>query len=220
MGQYYKAVFLAENQKPIASVSSYDFGSGAKLMEHSWEKNPMVRFVERQLMVAPQKLVWAGDYADEEDPTTLSNAEIKLLAHEESEYWNSKVLKEKGVNLYSLSDTIGKLIHDERVENKYEHDYKGVAPLTAKYLVNHDKKEFVNKTKTPKDSDGWKIHPLPLLTCEGNGRGGGDFFVSTEKKQGNVELIGVWARDKISVVSTKAEIPKGFTELVFDLMER
>jgi hypothetical protein len=220
MGQYYKAVFLAENQKPIASVSSYDFGSGAKLMEHSWEKNPMVRFVERQLMVAPQKLVWAGDYADEEDPTTLSNAEIKLLADEKSEYWNSKVLKEKGVNLYSLSDTIGKLIHDERVENKYEHDYKGVAPLTAKYLVNHDKKEFVNKTKTPKDSDGWKIHPLPLLTCEGNGRGGGDFFVSTEKKQGNVELIGVWARDKISVVSKKAEIPKGFTELVFDLTER
>jgi hypothetical protein len=220
MGQYYKAVFLAENQKPIASVSSYDFGSGAKLMEHSWEKNPMVRFVERQLMVAPQKLVWAGDYADEEDPTTLSNAEIKLLADEESEYWNSKVLKEKGVNLYSLSDTIGKLIHDERVENKYEHDYKGVAPLTAKYLVNHDKKQFINKTKTPKDSDGWKIHPLPLLTCEGNGRGGGDFFVSTEKKQGNVELIGVWARDKISVVSKKAEIPKGFTELVFDLTER
>ena len=220
MGQYYKAVFLAENQKPIASVSSYDFGSGAKLMEHSWEKNPMVRFVERQLMVAPQKVVWAGDYADEEDPTTITEREIKLLADEESDYWNSKVLKEKGVNLYSLSDTIGKLIHDERVENKYEHDYKGVAPLTAKYLVNHDKKEFVNKTKVPKDGDGWKIHPLPLLTCEGNGRGGGDFFVSTEKKQGNVELIGVWARDKISVVSKKAEIPKGFTELVFDLMER
>jgi len=220
MGQYYKAVFLAENQKPIASVSSYDFGSGAKLMEHSWEKNPMVRFVERQLMVAPQKVVWAGDYADEEDPTTITEREIKLLADEESDYWNSKVLKEKGVNLYSLSDTIGKLIHDERVENKYEHDYKGVAPLTAKYLVNHDKKQFVNKTKTPKDGDGWKIHPLPLLTCEGNGRGGGDFFVSTEKKQGNVELIGVWARDKISVVSKKAEIPKGFTELVFDLTER
>ncbi len=220
MGQYYKAVFLAENQKPIASVSSYDFGSGAKLMEHSWEKNPMVRFVERQLMVAPQKVVWAGDYADEEDPTTITEREIKLLADEESDYWNSKVLKEKGVNLYSLSDTIGKLIHDERVENKYQHDYKGVAPLTAKYLVNHDKKQFVNKTKTPKDGDGWKIHPLPLLTCEGNGRGGGDFFVSTEKKQGNVELIGVWARDKISVVSKKAEIPKGFTELVFDLTER
>lgn len=220
MGQYYKAVFLAENKKPIASVSSYDFGSGAKLMEHSWAKNPFVRFVERQLMVAPQKVVWAGDYADHEDPTTITEREIKLLADEESEYWNAEKLRKDGVNLYSLADTIGKLIHDERVENKYEHDYKGVAPLTAKYLVNHDKKQFVNKTKVPKDGDGWKIHPLPLLTCEGNGRGGGDFYINTEKKQGNVKLIGIWARDRISVVSTKAEIPKGFTELVFDLIER
>jgi hypothetical protein len=219
MGQYYRCVFLTENNKPLASVVSYDFGNGAKLMEHSWEKNPFVRFVERQLMVAPQKLVWAGDYADHEDPKTITAREIKLLADEESEYWNSKVLKEKGVNLYSLSETIGKLTHDENNKNKYEHDYKEVAPLTAKYLVNHDKKEFVNKTKTPKDGNGWKIHPLPLLTCEGNGRGGGDFHINTEKKQGNVELIGTWARDRISVVSTKTEIPKDFTELIFDLVE-
>ena len=30
MGQYYKCVFLTENNKPLASVSSYDFGNGAK----------------------------------------------------------------------------------------------------------------------------------------------------------------------------------------------
>lgn len=220
MGQYYKAVFLAENNKPIASVSSYDFGNGAKLMEHSWEKNPFVRFVERQLMVSPQRVVWAGDYADHENPKTITAREIKLLADETSEYWSAKKLKADGVNLYSLADTIGRITHTESVKSKYEHDYKEVAPLTAKYLVNLDKKQFVNKTKTPKDGDGWKIHPLPLLTCEGNGRGGGDFYINTEKNQGNVELIGTWARDRISVVSTKAEIPKDFTELVFDLVER
>ena len=219
MGQYYKAVFLAENQKPITSVSSYDFGSGAKLMEHSWAKNPFVRFVERQLMITPQRVVWAGDYADHENPKTITAREIKLLADEESEYWSAKKLRKDGVNLYSLSDTIGRLTHSESVKSKYEHDYKEVAPLTAKYLVNLDKKQFINKTKAPKDGDGWKLHPLPLLTCEGNGRGGGDFHIDTEKKQGNVELIGTWARDRISVVSTKAEIPKDFTELVFDLVE-
>lgn len=213
MGQYYKAVFLTEKNKPLASVSSYDFGSGAKLMEHSWAKNPFVRFVERQLMVAPQKVVWAGDYADHEDPTTITESEIKLLADEESEYWNAEKLKAEGVNLYSLADTIGRITHTESVKSKYEHDYREVAPLTAKYLVNHDKKQFVNKTKVPKDGDGWKIHPLPLLTCEGNGRGGGDF-------RGDSPLVGLWARDRISVVSTKAEIPKDFTELVFDLVER
>jgi hypothetical protein len=212
MGQYYKAIFLTENNKPLASVSSYDFGNGAKLMEHSWRKNSFVRFVERQLMVQPQKVVWGGDYADHEDPTTLSKAEIKLLADEESEYWNTEKLKAEGVNLYSLADTIGKLTHDESVKNKYEHDYKGIAPLTAKYLINHDTKQFVDKSKTPKDNDGWQIHPLPLLTCEGNGRGGGDY-------RGESPLIGLWARNRISVATKKSDIPKGFEELIFDIKE-
>ncbi len=212
MGQYYRCVFLNENQKPITSVVSYDFGSGAKLTEHSWAKNPFVRFVERQLMITPQRVVWSGDYADEEDPSTITPFEIKALADEKSEYWNSKVLKEKGINLYSLSDIVGKLTHDENVKSKYEHDYKSVAPLTAKYLVNHDRKEFVDKSKTPKDNDGWQMHPLPLLTCEGNGRGGGDY-------RGESDLIGIWARNIIGVVTKKSDIPKDYKEIRFDLVE-
>ena len=212
MGQYYKAIFINENQKPIASVSSYDFGSGAKLMEHSWTKNSFVRFVERQLMVTPQRVVWGGDYADNEEPSTLTPMEIKSLVDEDSDYWNSEVIKEKGVNLYSLSETIGKLTSNEEVKNKYEHDFKEIAPLTAKYLINHDKKQFVDKTKTPKDAEGWQVHPLPLLTCEGNGRGGGDF-------RGESDLIGLWARNRISVATKKSEIPKEFKELVFDIKE-
>jgi hypothetical protein len=47
------------------------------------------------------------------------------------------------------------------------------------------------------------------LTCEGNGRGGGDY-------RGESPLIGSWARDVISVSDTK---PKDFEELVFDLVE-
>lgn len=212
MGQYYKAIFINENQKPITSVSSYDFGSGAKLMEHSWLKNSFVRFVERQLMVTPQRIVWGGDYADNEEPSTLTPMEIKSLVDEDSDYWNSEVIKEKGVNLYSLSETIGKLTSNEEVKNKYEHEFKEIAPLTAKYLINHDKKQFVNKTKTPKDAEGWQVHPLPLLTCEGNGRGGGDF-------RGESDLIGIWARNRISVTTKKSDIPKEFQELIFDIKE-
>ena len=212
MGQYYKAIFLTENNKPLASVSSYDFGSGAKLMEHSWMKNPMVRFVERQLLVEPQKVVWGGDYADHEDPTTLSEMEIKLLADDDSEYNNTEKIKENGANLYDLSDLVGKLTHDENIKNKYEHDYRSVASLKVKYLINHDKKQFVDKSKTPKDDDGWQIHPLPLLTCEGNGRGGGDY-------RGESPLIGMWARNKISVATKKSDIPKGFEEIIFDIKE-
>ena len=80
--------------------------------------------------------------------------------------------------------------------------------IRDRYLINYDKKEFVNKTKVPKDSEGWQIHPLPLLTCEGNGRGGGDF------RGDEVKLIGRWSRDKIGVASKKTKVPKDFKEII------
>tara|TARA_B100000963_G_C22629569_1_gene674181 strand:- start:749 stop:1399 length:651 start_codon:yes stop_codon:yes gene_type:complete len=216
MGQYYKPIFLNENNKPISYAYSHDFGSGLKLMEHSWMLNPFVRFIENQLMLQAQKLVWAGDYADNENPKTITSKEIKALSREDSEYWNAEILKKEGINLYSLSELVGKISHDETIpknKNKYDYKYKKIAPTNAKYLINYDKKEFVNKTKVPKDNDGWKIHPLPLLTCEGNGRGGGDF------RGDEVKLVGRWSRDKIGVVTKKTEIPKDFKEIIFDLTE-
>jgi len=85
---------------------------------------------------------------------------------------------------------------------------KGVVDPIYRYLVNHTKKQYVDKMTVP-DNDGWRIHPLPLLTCEGNGRGGGDF-------RGESDLIGSWARDVISVEKT---IPEGYKLIVFDLVE-
>ena len=76
------------------------------------------------------------------------------------------------------------------------------------FLVNHTKRQFVDKSKVPKGLGGFQIHPLPLLTCEGNGRGGGDF-------DGTSPLIGSWARD---VISAEKTAPDGFTELAFDLV--
>ena len=77
-----------------------------------------------------------------------------------------------------------------------------------RYIVNHNKKQFVDKTKVPKQ-ENFTLHPLPLLTCEGNGRGGGDY-------RGESPLIGSWARD---IISVEEVAPEGFEELVFDLVE-
>ena len=64
------------------------------------------------------------------------------------------------------------------------------------YFVNHDKQEYVDLRPF-----GNGPHPIPLLTAEGNGRGGGDY-------RGNGrEFVGIWARD---VVSVDKEIPEGF----------
>ena len=86
-------------------------------------------------------------------------------------------------------------------------------------MINHTKKEYVDTAKCPV-TDTWtdpqtkiehefKVHPLPLLTCEGNGRGGGDFRVENK-------YTGTWARDVISV-SNKA--PKNFVEINPDFKE-
>jgi hypothetical protein len=49
-----------------------------------------------------------------------------------------------------------------------------------------------------------KIHPLPLLTADGNGRGGGDYNGE------GIDHVGTWARDRISLMK---EIPEDFTEI-------
>lgn len=177
MGQYYKPIILEDKEmKPKAWMYSHKYDSGLKLMEHSWMKNDFVATFEKQISVDGKyfgsRVVWAGDYADEEDGTKET--------------------------LYALCGDANQ-INPKAVKKVDEYPY----------LVNHTKQEFVDKTKVP-DVDGWRIHPLPLLTCEGNGRGGGDFH-------GESELIGAWARDVISAERVK---PEGMKEIIFDLIER
>jgi hypothetical protein len=186
MGQYYKAILLKElkdgkTKEEIKTwFNSWDYECGLKLMEHSWMKNPFVKAVETKLSEEPQRVVWAGDYADEEEDSVFINSE-----GEEEKY-----------TLYTLASDETKL--GDKVKPKH-----------FRYVVNHTKKTFVDKNKVPKDNDGWRIHPLPLLTVEGNNRGGGDF-------RGESPLIGIWARDLISVSTKK---PKEYSEIIFDLTE-
>lgn len=170
MGQYYRPVILADNKKTVLTfLSSYDYGNGAKLMEHSYIGNSLVSAFETLIQDKPQRVVWGGDYADE--------------------------CKNRKSNVY---DRCKDKLKSEQIDSK---------PITEpKYIINHSKKEYVDKglvkKMTASWSDGMRIHPLPLLTCEGNGRGGGDYRSDKDENK-----IGSWARDLISVSNTK---PKGF----------
>jgi hypothetical protein len=84
-------------------------------------------------------------------------------------------------------------------EGKEPFEYKG-PPASYPYIVNHTKKVYIEKK-------GNGLHPLALLTAEGNGRGGGDY------NGANMDLVGTWARD---VISMENEAP-GYTliECVF-----
>jgi hypothetical protein len=188
MGQYYRPTFLGKKNKPISFVRCYDFGSGAKLMEHSWMANDFVGFVIKEYI------------------------KVNLANDGEKEYYNEKYIDENGLNIYDLTE-LAVQITDPSITDPYNQKIDLALPKKFKYLINHTKKEFVDKSKVPSNSEGWTIHPLPLLTCEGNGRGGGDF--RGEEK----DLVGRWSRDEIEVSSVKGDIPKGFTEVVFDIIE-
>jgi hypothetical protein len=189
MGQYYSAISLdAETYLSSHDHSGGDGGfNGLKLMEHSYIGNPLTAAVENLIKEGGawygHRIVWGGDYADPE-PNTGDKE------------------NPDGYNLYELIQ-IRKIVpakDQERNEN-------------LNYLINLDKNEFVDLSKVEKDNYGLKIHPLPLLTCEGNGRGGGDFWTENEEY---LNLIGSWARNKVTIQSKK---PKDMKEIKFNLVE-
>jgi len=96
-------------------------------------------------------------------------------------------------NLYSIAS--------EEMYAYKETDPRVLGRLEPRYdfVVNHTKGEYV-------DTYQKIVHPLPLLTSEGCGRGGGDY-------RGKSEYVGYWARDQISVEKTP---PRGYKELKTD----
>lgn len=184
MGQYYKPVNLDKQE----FVYSHDYGNGLKLMEHSWIGNKFVGAIMNLLATggdwSDNRIVWAGDYADDEPKSEFLTEET---------------------NIYGSMDDDNKIKPRKTNEN-------------YRFIVNLDNKEYVDITKVPVsevwEGDEWKIHPLPLLTAEGNGRGGGDYHGKNKRKR--EKLVGRWARKRITV---QDEVPEGMKELIFDLTE-
>jgi hypothetical protein len=193
MGQYFKPVNITKKEW----LYSHDYNNGLKLMEHSWIGNNFVQTVESLLTPgnswSGDRIVWSGDYAED----------LKLLVDKE------------GVNIYSLCS----LCSDESEFSKLK--FKNIKPegvvkldKSYRYIVNIDKGMFVDKKKVPKSENGWQIHPLPLLTSQGNGKGGGDFYGDDDKN-----IVGSWAGDRIVVSATKPDSNYNYTELSFNLVE-
>lgn len=177
MGQYYYPVSIEKKEH----VCSHDYGNGLKLMEHSYVGNNFMKVVERLISKGGRwfgdRIVWAGDYADNEVVDGVETTE----------------------KLYNICDVN---IKPDEVKSR-----------KLRFLKNLDTNEYVDLNKVPVTDEKWalQIHPLSLLTCEGNGRGGGDF--RGEDPNG---LIGKWARNRVVMQKTR---PRSATELIFDLIE-
>jgi len=195
MGQYYKPVSIEKKEH----VFSHDYNKGLKLMEHSYIGNNFVAAVESLLVKGGRwhgdHIVWGGDYADPE-PETI-----------DAEH-------ENGRNLYDICETKIKPVIKSHITGTYR--------KKLNFLKNLDTNEFIDLRKVPPTDEGdWedekgkkrhyimRIHPLPLLTCEGNGRGGGDYHKENP-------LVGLWTRNRVVM---QKERPRNCKEIVFDVVE-
>jgi len=195
MGQYYNPCILTENKKQVkAWVYSHDIKYKLKRSDGSViEIGNGLKLMEHSYL--------KNDFVMAFESLIVDNPENVVWC---GDYANN--VKGCKTNLYDRCKDDSKVTPSDKPNIS-----------KTRYVINHDKKEFVDKYKVVESEHGYKLHPLPLLTCNSNGRGGGDFRVDNEMNQGNVKLIGKWAYNLISVSSKK---PKGYKEIIFDLVER
>ena len=188
MGQYYHPSVLKKNWKtaknPVeCSLYSHKFNNGLKLMEHSYAGNGFVGAMCHLLATTYKgyPFVWVGDYADNQITKCYPKGKQDENGNEGAYIYGfaSDVCETK-----RIGDLTTSLIASGATGKQYA------------YAINFTKKEFVKIPKFNKKE--WRIHPLPLLCADGNGRGGGDYGFDDER-------VGSWAYDRIGVTNSKKE---------------
>lgn len=190
MGQYYYPTILRKKGKRYFSEQfySHQYDNGLKLMEHSYIGNNFVETVLAQLYNRPGRLAWIGDYHE--------NGDMHDKALEKVFYRHYKK--------FAKTD-------------KYT-PAKEVTKRVGRFILNHDKKCFIDLEDYEKNAfqDDWgcKVHPIPLLTAVGNGRGGGDYW-----NQDDIDMVGAWAGDLLETQDVKPNGYADFTDM-YDFKER
>ena len=215
MGQCFRAAAI--NRKEW--VNPYDYVNFAKMMEQGWLRNPYVMAVEGLLAAGEPwhkaKIVWAGDYGTAKK--FLTKTQCAIYAH-----WYPKAEPAHFAKFPQCAEPNVRDFCTRPTDKQYKSwMYKMLTPAEVtfkraykefRFIVNHTKKEFVDKRQCP-SVNGWRVHPLPLLTSNENHSGGSYYTEDPEQ----LRLIGSWAGDSISVESVK---PEGFTLIRPNFAER
>ena len=181
MGQYYKAIILASQQEDAKEIIRTWIDPDYYSNGYKLMEHSYIR---NQFVQAVEYLI---------SPLGMFYKSRLVWAGDYAD-------PEQGLNenLYKIAS---------HVSNEGKHSSPPTYSMDAyKYIVNHTKKQYVVKYYESLSV----IHPLPLLTAEGNGSGGGDY------RGNNEELVGTWARN---VISMEEEIPAGYQELVCNWSE-
>jgi len=180
MGQYFIAVVQATKYNEKRKFLKKQFiikPFYSKLLAHSGVNDFEPRLVANlmhQLYVEgwSTQLVWLGDYHQENFGCKKLYEKLRdKVTPYEMRYVNDETfVKFKGVKEFSIAK-----------------DYR--------YLINSEKCEYIDFKKYLIDDNlDCLLHPIVMLTADGNGKGGGDYF-----NQENWRDIGRWKYDTIIV---------------------
>lgn len=215
MGQYYKPVLIMADGK-VSTLYSHYYGSGLKLMEHSYIGNEFVNAVLLQIWHNPTRMAWIGDYANDK------NGDV----YEDAISWNQFML------LYNAAWGADEDMH--RINPKS----RGILTLknNRRFLINHDKKlyidlkEYIEQNKWHEECERFRyvknrcpkkvhysydmcVNPLPLLVACGNDRGCGD----DHSNYPDSDKVGTWAFDCIEFTGIRPV--NGFTSVMYCFKE-
>lgn len=186
MGQYYVIACIPEGNK---RVNVYEPDSGNKLMEFSYLNNFTLDGICFELYKKPHYVGFVGDYTEDTDD----------FYGEGSSYQYKDKLT--GKKVWS--------------KHAYSIDSTDMFDYTGKYLVNLDTKEYISFDEYRKtvayiqNEDDYITHPLAILTCSTNGKGGGDYSGI------NMDNVGIWSMCLLTITDKE---PEGFTnrkDLIF-----
>lgn len=145
MGEYFTPTFLNTAGQIVAALDPGDYGSGLKLAGHTRTETRLMHAVLTLLALdGGLRVVWAGDYADDEP------------GHD--------------ANLYFLIEDrhfvrFAGLVTPDITPNKPLPQGRRIVP-SAGYICNFDKRQYIDNAALPVDHSGSRRSPLPSLAVE------------------------------------------------------
>lgn len=187
MGQYYKAVIQATDYDKLSGerirkqfvLCPHSFGDGLKLNEHTYIGSMIVRSA-MAIIHHLNKQGWV--------------TQLVWLGDYHSPFFGENTyLYESVYNNIAKIEIDGDIIKVEGIDDLIDlNDHR--------FIVNTERNEYVDMHEY-----NGEYHPLALLTADGNGKGGGDYFKE------NWREVGRWRYNTISVMDEE-----GFLDTIND----
>ena len=203
MGQYYKVVNIDKKEYMYSD-------GGIKLMEWSYNRNPLVLNIMKKLANE-----WKGDRVFVVGDYALSGDRIDRDNNEKDYDYDLLEKIEKELDIYDREDGGYPItIYHFADKNYQEIKLENIKDEEYKYIYNHKRKEFINLDHCPlawlyKEKNNYvqvKIAPISLLLALGNGMGGGDYWSNNEN------LVGKYINEVQDLEITKEPLNIDYTE--------